>query len=40
MATHEPALRIYMGSHLAAATQDMAWAPADAVYRRFLGWLA
>jgi hypothetical protein len=34
------ALRIYLGSHLVAATQDMTWAPADVVYRRFLGWLA
>ncbi|MFG1917314.1 hypothetical protein [Micromonospora sp. NPDC048898] len=34
------ALRIYLRSHLTAAMQDMTWAPADTVYRRFLGWLA
>lgn len=39
-ATSPVALRIYLASHLAAAVQDMSWAPADAVYRRFLGWLA
>lgn len=33
-------LRIYLGPHLVAATQGMSWAPADAVCRRFLRWLA
>jgi hypothetical protein len=32
-------LALYMGSHLVSATQDMSWAPAGALYRRFLGWL-
>ncbi|MEU8423551.1 hypothetical protein AB0C15_22015 [Micromonospora sp. NPDC048835] len=34
------ALRVYMRSHLVAARQDMSWASADTVYRRFLGWPA
>lgn len=33
-------LSIYMGSQLVAATQDMSWAPAGALHRRFLGWLS
>jgi hypothetical protein len=32
-------LRVYLCSRLVAATQDLTWAPADTVYRRFLGWL-
>ncbi|MEU8328780.1 hypothetical protein [Micromonospora sp. NPDC048839] len=38
-ATSPVALAGYLGSHLAAAMRDMSWAPADTVYRRFLGWL-
>ena len=32
-------LALYLGSCLVAATQDMAWAPAGQLHRRFLGWL-
>ncbi|PWR14203.1 hypothetical protein DKT69_17530 [Micromonospora sicca] len=32
-------LALYMGSCLVAATQDMGWAPAGLLHRRFLGWL-
>ncbi|QGL46081.1 hypothetical protein GCE86_02855 [Micromonospora terminaliae] len=32
-------LSIYMASHLVSAAQDMGWAPAGALHRRFLGWL-
>ncbi|MFI1192721.1 hypothetical protein ACH4T9_05565 [Micromonospora sp. NPDC020750] len=33
------ALALYMGSYLVAASQDMSWAPAGTLHRRFLGWL-
>lgn len=32
-------LSLYMASHLLSATQDMGWAPAGPLHRRFLGWL-
>ncbi|QGL45740.1 hypothetical protein GCE86_00965 [Micromonospora terminaliae] len=32
-------LSLYMASHLVSATQDMGWAPAGSLYRRFLGWM-
>ncbi|OZV84675.1 hypothetical protein CA850_02235 [Micromonospora echinospora] len=32
-------LALYMGSCFLAASQDMAWAPAGMLHRRFLGWL-
>lgn len=32
-------LSIYLGAHLVFAMQDMGWAPAGALHRRFLGWL-
>ncbi|MEH0929895.1 hypothetical protein [Micromonospora sp. CPCC 205558] len=39
-ATSPVALRIYLASRLTAAAQDMSWASADTLDRRFLGWLA
>ncbi|AEB42498.1 hypothetical protein VAB18032_06870 [Micromonospora maris AB-18-032] len=33
-------LALYMGSCMVAACQDMGWAPAGSLHRRFLGWLA
>ncbi|WP_320067646.1 hypothetical protein [Micromonospora sp. RTGN7] len=32
-------LAIYLASRLVSATQDMGWAPATALHRRFIGWL-
>ncbi|WP_255509977.1 hypothetical protein [Micromonospora sp. AP08] len=32
-------LALYMAAHLVSATQDMGWAPAGLLHRRFLGWL-
>lgn len=39
-ATSPVALRTYLGSRMAAAAQDMSWAPVDTVNRRFFGCLA
>ncbi|GAB3072119.1 hypothetical protein GCM10027186_28770 [Micromonospora schwarzwaldensis] len=33
-------LSIYMASHLLSAMQDLSWASAGALHRRFLGWLS
>ncbi|MFF5171639.1 hypothetical protein ACFY3U_03270 [Micromonospora sp. NPDC000089] len=32
-------LALYMGSHLVSAAADLAWLPAGALHRRFLGWV-
>ncbi|WP_433345242.1 hypothetical protein [Micromonospora sp. CA-111912] len=32
-------LALYMGSYYVSASQDMSWAPAGTLHRRFLGWL-
>ncbi|MGC5032854.1 hypothetical protein [Micromonospora sp. DT229] len=32
-------LALYMGTQLVSAAQDMGWAPAGVLHRRFLGWL-
>ncbi|SDZ35510.1 hypothetical protein SAMN05444365_11132 [Micromonospora pattaloongensis] len=32
-------LAIYMGTHLLTAMEDMKWAPAGPLHRRFLGWV-
>lgn len=34
-----PALTLYMAMYLASASQDMSWAPPEALRLRFLGWL-
>ncbi|MEV0154038.1 hypothetical protein AB0H57_09905 [Micromonospora sp. NPDC050686] len=31
-------LALYLGSYLVQATEDMSWAPAGALHRRFIGW--
>ncbi|SCG44414.1 hypothetical protein [Micromonospora inositola] len=31
-------LALYLGSYLVQAAEDMAWMPAGALHRRFLGW--
>ncbi|WP_346534736.1 hypothetical protein [Micromonospora sp. DPT] len=32
-------LALYMGAQLVRATEDLAWASAGTLHRRFLGWL-
>ncbi|MET8203325.1 hypothetical protein ABZX58_27995 [Micromonospora taraxaci] len=31
-------LALYLGSYLVQTTEDMHWAPAGVLHRRFLGW--
>ncbi|MFI0795350.1 hypothetical protein ACH4OY_22130 [Micromonospora rubida] len=38
-ATSPISLVLYMGSYYVSASQDMSWAPAGTLHRRFLGWL-
>nr|WP_145775824.1 hypothetical protein [Micromonospora olivasterospora] len=32
-------LALYMGAQFARAAEDLTWAPAGTLHRRFLGWL-
>ncbi|MGC4803832.1 hypothetical protein [Micromonospora sp. DT233] len=38
-ATTPAALALYLSSYYVAASQDISWAPAGTLHRRFLGWL-
>ncbi|RBQ11273.1 hypothetical protein DQE82_11140 [Micromonospora sp. LHW51205] len=31
-------LALYLGAYLVQASEDMPWAPAGALHRRFVGW--
>jgi len=31
-------LALYLGAYLVQAAEDMPWAPAGALHRRFIGW--